>query len=596
MLAFDTETFLIRPGHHAPELVCLSSYDTISEAVGIADAAEGVELFRQWLRLKRHIVAHNAAFDLAVMAAAGVPVVEIFEALDDGIIHCTKIRQKLIDIANGRDRHSYSLANLSESLLRIHVEKEDTYRLRYEELLSVPINEWPDEAVDYAIKDAQICGKLCAHQNKKVEFLENEADQMAADFVLRLCSCWGIKTDEKAVTALENSKRAQLESYRELLINEGLLRKNGTKNQKAASLRALHYFGDKAKKTATGRVSLSKDVLTKCGDPALEAYTEYSQCQTFLSKSIESMKADGHFLVQTSFDVLKATGRTGSANPNIQNIDREGGVRDCFVPRKGFLFCACDFDGAELHTLAQVCLKLFGHSQLAEKLNEGLDVHLLFAAQVMGIDYSAALDMKKEGEPIIKERRQGAKAANFGFPGGMGILRFIESAKDYGVEISESDARALKDQWLTQWPEMRDFFKHVSDLCYPDDAATIVHMGSHRVRGGAKYTEACNSFFQGLAADAGKAALYGVSRACYAEPESPLFGSRIVNFIHDEILLETPEHKAQAAARELERVMCETFNRYTPDVPITASPALMRRWIKGAESTIDENGDLSICQ
>jgi hypothetical protein len=38
--------------------------------------------------------------------------------------------------------------------------------------------------------------------------------------------------------------------------------------------------------------------------------------------------------------------------------------------------------------------------------------------------------------------------------------------------------------------------------------------------------------------------------------------------------------------------MCEVAQRYVPDVRMTASPALMRRWYKGADTVRDDGGVL----
>ena len=85
------------------------------------------------------------------------------------------------------------------------------------------------------------------------------------------------------------------------------------------------------------------------------------------------------------------------------------------------------------------------------------------------------------------------------------------------------------------------------------------------------------------AADAAKNAGFLVSRACYVEPTSPLYGSRIVNFVHDELIIEAPEEKAHEAAMELARVMVAGASVLMPDVPPKVEPLLMRRWSKKAK-------------
>jgi len=65
-------------------------------------------------------------------------------------------------------------------------------------------------------------------------------------------------------------------------------------------------------------------------------------------------------------------------------------------------------------------------------------------------------------------------------------------------------------------------------------------------------------------------------------------------FVHDELIVECPEETAPEAADEVSRLMIEAMEEYTPDVPIEAEPALMRRWSKNAESIRDANGRLEV--
>jgi DNA polymerase I-like protein with 3'-5' exonuclease and polymerase domains len=242
---------------------------------------------------------------------------------------------------------------------------------------------------------------------------------------------------------------------------------------------------------------------------------------------------------------------------------------------------------AELHALAQICLDLFGHSSLAVSLNAGRDVHLEFALWCAGLEYDLAL--KKEH----KDGRQRAKAANFGFPGGMGVARFIATAaSDYGVIFTVEEAQALKKRWLAARPEMPKYFQHFSRLLLDKEHFTLKQFRVERWRGKVGYCDGCNGGFQALTADGAKAALFEVSRACYAVPSSPLYGSRPIGFIHDEILTEVPAERLHEAALEKGRIMREQFDRFVPDVPSRTEATAMLRWSKNAEAVYDERGRL----
>lgn len=380
-------------------------------------------------------------------------------------------------------------------------------------------------------------------------------------------------------------------------------------------------------------VSLDEEACIDSGNPVLEAFAIYGSAKTRLAK-VETLEQGTRIPLQTRFDPLKETGRTSSRAPgpplvgdNFQNFARAGGYvkkadggwivtpspasrfrlfgpfkaeseaqafvrgidpRGCVVPRPGFLLCSVDYDGAELHTLAQVCLWAVGHSRLAEVLNAGQDPHLLLGAERLlaePLTYEQALANKRD--PAIKYARQVAKVPNFGLPGGLGAKTLIKYAKQYGVTLTLGEAENLIANWHETWPEMADYFAWIKSML-GDGLATIEQFVSKRIRGLIPYSVACNTFFQGLAADAAKSALLPLARECYLEQDSPLYGSRPILFIHDEVIAEVPEETAHLAGPRMADLMVRCFNEWVPDCPVTASPALMYRWTKEAEPTYSE--------
>ena len=222
------------------------------------------------------------------------------------------------------------------------------------------------------------------------------------------------------------------------------------------------------------------------------------------------------------------TGRTSSSRPNLQNPRREPGVRECYVPRPGYVFASADYEAAELHTLAQICLHFFNHSILAKQLNAGIDPHLSFAANLLKIGYEDAVLRKKSGDSRVSEMRQMAKAANFGFPGGMGPSTFRVYAKGYGIDLNQEQAAELRKKWIEAFPEMQEYFQFISSIVGRGSTGNISHLVTRRRRGCVNYTAACNSFFQGMAADGAKRALFEVQKHCQSKPESALYGSHVV--------------------------------------------------------------------
>ncbi len=150
----------------------------------------------------------------------------------------------------------------------------------------------------------------------------------------------------------------------------------------------------------------------------------------------------------------------------------------------------------------------------------------------------------------------------------------------YRMILSEGQARELADIWKITYPEHEQYFRHIREV---SETGTLVQLRSDRIRGGVGYCDAANSYFQGLAADGCKESLWRASKACYIDKDSPLYGSNLVVFVHDEIIAEVPFEGYRDAAAELIKIMEESMQVYTPDVPIRASATAMRRWRKDKE-------------
>lgn len=579
--AIDTETVPFRKGDMAPPLVCLSWADTDGRA-GLLHHTETAPFVKRLLAGGAVIVGHNSAYDWAVLMRHDPSIIAaVFEAHDAGRISDTLIREQLIELRRGIFRPGrYKLEDLARRRLQVDLSKNE-WRTWYENLRDKPLDQWPDGAKRYAVDDAISTRDIWIDQGPSPA---DEANQVRSALWLHLCSVWGIRTDPKRVEELAGTLEAERDKLHELLIAEGLVRENGTRDMKAVKARVLAaYTSEPPPTTPTGQPKTDADTCNQSGDPVLKAYGRLGEVNSKLNNYVPLLRSG---IVHAHYG-LAETGRT-TCSPNVQNLPRKGGVRECFAPRPGWVFAGADFDGLELRTVAQSCLRLVGQSKLAKALNSGLDPHLALAASILGITYEEA-KRRGKSDPEIDNARQTAKVANFGFPGGLGADRFVDFARSsYGVELSVERARELKSQWMQTWPEFVAYFQHINIL------DQVVQLFSGRVRGGdVPYTVACNSFFQGLGADAAKRAGWYVSRACYAEPASPLYGSRVVLFCHDEFLIETPDNaNAPAAAQELARLMCKGANEFLPDVPATTEPALMRYYSKDAK-TIYKEGVLS---
>lgn len=477
----------------------------------------------------------------------------------------------------------------------------------------------PGQCIVYPLDDARATLAVFQAQERHATYLKDQFRQARGHFALYLSSVWGIRTDPEAVEKL----RAQVTEYFEKLEKElqvdGLVKPDGVRNTKAAKrlmIEVCKEAGLPIRRTeghaASGKckdaegnplpdghedcyehVCLDSDACKATEDPRLLRYEEFSEAKKVLSNDVEMLLQGVLYPLHPRYG-LAETGRTTCSKPNIQNLRRFPGIRECIVPRPGKVFAQCDFPQLELYTLAQCCVKWVGFSKLAEALNAGLDPHLAMAAQILGISYEEAA--RRIEDEDVDNARQTAKVANFGFPGGLGIDKLILFAKKtYKVELTREQALALKTTWFETWPEMQLYFARINSKMV-DGFADVESLFTERFRGGATYCAACNSGFQGLGADCAKNSSWLIQRAAYNELENALFNGRLVAFVHDEFIVEVDDTPAaHDAAVELARLMVEGANEFLPDVPIPLSkmkPLLMRRWSKKAKPVKDEEGRL----
>ena len=678
-LAFDLETYLIRPGVLAPKPVC-GSFAT-SEEAGLLTYPEVADLLKLSLfEGGTNIVGANIAFDFGVVSASTPSLVPaIFAAYDAGRVWDVQIAQSLIDIAEGHlglmpdgspiripridgtesnIQRRYSLECCVWLLTGRHDAKiNDTWRLRYAELDGIPFNQWPREAKQYPIDDAKnTLDCYVAQQGKpNLGLVEGKTFthltlQTRAAFAMHLASMWGLKTDPVRVAALEERIKAQDALNKERLKKLGLVDIDGKKIMSALKTRVAVAHGadidskcptcqgkgkvispkTKGKinckdcdstgivlpsdipRTAAGAVAADRDTFSECDDPILMEYVEAAKNDKLLETYIPFLQEGVNTRINVRPNVLVESGRA-SYDGLIQLIPRDGGVRECFIPTPGRVFCSVDYAALELCTLAQSALIVVGRSKMADAINESKDpgaLHTIFAARMLNRDPEEFKALVKAGDKGAKLARQMAKAANFGFPGGMGPAKLVLAKRKEGLRFCtasglyekcgermspqrngpavcaacEAIAKKLREQWFQTWPEMESYFAHISALpALRDNQAVLISPGTGYQRGGLGFSNAANHPFQHLASCGAKHALWNVSRECYTDRASPLFGSRPVLFAHDEIIAELPEGKAHEAAHRMADIMVSSMREFVPDVHVSAEPALMRYWTKAAE-------------
>jgi DNA polymerase-1 len=614
----DSETFLIGAALLAPPMVCLSTDDAhqgprLHHAK--FDRAQVLEAIRRPLRDGALIIGLNIAYDMAVFANEFPELLPlIFEAYENDRIVDVSTAQQLLDIAQGCFRgrydgtgkwieYGYGLDDLVLRWFGVVLDKEK-HRLEYGTLIDTPVPLWSEGARKYPMRDAAypraIWDRMDVPANQGA--LTDVFRQSRAAWWLHLMTVWGFAVDGAHVSELKRRMLIEHDVLAGRLRTAGLLKWNDKRDTKAAMARmvfACAARGIEVKKTDTGEICLDEEACLDTKDAILKDYARFTSVVNVLNKDIAALEpaVKLNVPVQSRFHGLVETGRVScsggakkskkAAKSNVvtfqlHNVRREPGVRESFIGRPGTLLLSCDYVMFELCTWAQVCMKICGFSELGKALNARRDVHLDLGSQILGISYEEAVARKTE--TLIKDARQMSKPGNFGFPGGMGWRAFQGWVKaNYGMVLNDAQAQMLHAAWKARWKEHKPYFDFIGNLVGRGDSGIVTHLFSDRPRAGVPYTVACNSYFQGLAADCAKDAGFRLAKACYVDESSPLYGCRIVNFIHDEFILEVPIARAHECSMEVVRLMEEAGKLWCPDVPPRAEPALMECWMKAAE-------------
>lgn len=589
-------------------------------------------MLRSYLDGKTILIGHNTAVDFGVLCTEDETLLPlVFDAYRAGVVRDTMVRAALIDIREGRhiDGNNADLASLH--LKYGGVEELDkgsgSWRYWYGSLLVLPIDKWPSEALEYAQSDARATLNVFDGQQTAVgaspspDFPDttispDEVLQTRAAWCLHLMRMWGFRTDAPMVAALKTSLEHDVAEAEQVLLARGIYKyAKQTKKQKlsgeAPELKkdlstikarveaAFKAQGKTVPTTPTGGLSVARATLLEANDPELTMYAKHAKKEKLLSTFIPLVETGTKVPIAPRWNTLVRSGRTSCGaedDPgNWQNPIKEGGIRECVIPRPGNVLASIDYSQIELCGLAQTLLDWFGYSEMAKALQAGRDLHLDFACANLIPDrpsYEEGKARLKAGDKLVKEMRQRAKAANFGFPGGLGAKTFIAYALGYGVKISLTDAEGIKNAWLDRWVEMRPYFQRIALMA--DLGNPIVQPMSGRLRGRPEFCSTANTMFQGRAADGMKEAMWQIIWKCYNEPSSALFGTRVILLLHDELIYEMPVDKAHEACEVACTTMVKAMEKWTPNIPIKVNPALMLRWNKNAEEVRDSNGRLQV--
>ncbi len=320
------------------------------------------------------------------------------------------------------------------------------------------------------------------------------------------------------------------------------------------------------KKTKTG-YSTSASVLEKFKpqSPIVSLVMDYRELCKLVGTYIKPLPryADSDGRIHTTFiQNGTSTGRLSSANPNLQNIPIRSqwgaSIRSAFIAPDGYLLLDADYSQIELRILAH----LSGDEGLIEAFRDGHDIHTYTARKIF------------DTENISSQQRRSAKVINFGILYGMSAHRLSNE-----LDISMKDAKQFIDDYFDRFNGIRDYIDSVVESATVDGYTQTI-LGRRRnmpelasenfnIRSFGKRV-AVNAPIQGSAADIIKLAMLDVEKTLEGS------GARQILQIHDELIVECPEDKAEMVANTLKVTMENVFKL---DVPLTVDVGWGKNWL-----------------
>ena len=405
--------------------------------------------------------------------------------------------------------------------------------------------------------DAGACAEAIWHLKPILMDELDKADMRKLYEEIELPLCSVLYSMEKAGVAID---RKQLEEFDVMLsqritecetiifeYSDGPFNINSTKQ--LGELLFVKLGLPPVKKTKTG-YSTNADVLEKLKNkhPIIPAIMDYRMLtklkSTYADGLLKVIDEDGR--IRTTFqNLVTATGRLSSTEPNLQNIpvrtDLGAEIRKMFIPKPGCVLVDADYSQIELRVLAHIA----NDETMQEAFRSGMDIHTVTASQVFGV----------APEAVTPLQRRNAKAVNFGIV--YGISEF-SLAEDIGV--SRYEAKEYIDSYLANYHGVRNYMKDVvanaREIGYTQTLygrkryIPELTSSNFNIRQGAERI-ALNTPIQGTAADLIKLAMIRVFHALKEHyPQANLLLQ-----VHDELIVECPAEIAHQVANLISKEM-----------------------------------------
>ncbi|WP_420547740.1 DNA polymerase I [Curvivirga sp.] len=306
------------------------------------------------------------------------------------------------------------------------------------------------------------------------------------------------------------------------------------------------------KKTKTGSYSTSADVLESLAhEHAIVAkILEWRGLSKLRSTYTEALLREinpASKRVHTSYMMTGAqTGRLSSTDPNLQNIPvrtEEGRkIREAFIAKPGHKLLALDYSQIELRLIAEIA----GLETMQAAFRDGIDIHAMTASEVFGVPVEGM-------DPMM---RRNAKAINFGIIYGVSAFGLANQ-----LDVSRTEAKQFIDSYFERFPGIRKFMDKTIEDCRANGyVETIfgrrIHINSindkNPMRRNHGERQAINAPIQGSAADVIKRAMIRIPGILKSNGHDDV---KMLLQVHDELIFECPEAKAEEVATLLKSTM-----------------------------------------
>ena len=565
-IGFDTETTELDPYRGDIRLVQLSNgratqvidLKPFRENGGLRDNPDLAPLRNLLANPAQIKIAHNAKFDAKwVRQHLGTEIAGVFD---------TYLASQLIAAGDQDRRHS--LADVAQYFTGIELDK------------SQQVSDWSaaelsQSQVEYAARDAAVMVPL---REKMAERLRNDDLERVANLefecVMPLAQMElnGFFLDSaRWRTQLERVKAAQAKAADEL------------QDMLSAGVAQATLFGraeinlDSQQQVTNALLNLGVPVpdTTRAWQlqPLAERYPVVAKLLEYrgVAKSASSFGENILEFIEPKTGRIHAdfrqigapTGRFSCSNPNLQQIPHEAEYRCCFRAPDGKKLVIADYSQIELRILADFS----GDQNFIRAFISGADFHTITASQVFGV----------KPEDVSAEQRSFAKRLNFGIVYGVGASRFAMM-----TGLSQTEAENTMRRYFGTYSALDSYLRESGRRVIADRNARTASGRLMRLRFdetdrgqiAAAKRNGVNMPIQGTSADILKRAL----RLLHDDIRGT--SGRLVNIVHDEIVIECDAAEAESTAEKLENAMRRAGEDHVKKVPVKVDVHVADEWCK----------------